>query len=235
MEIWAIAFFGGIGATLTPCILPLYPAFVAYVTGAVGGSSAISRDGASERDRVVFPPLVAAGLVWAGVLTGMVAIGALFALVAAPLADFNRVVVPMADALVIILGALLIVGLNPFARLPQPSPNRFAGARPAIGSYLYGLLFAPIAVPCSGPFLVGIFAFALTIGDVTAQLLFFLVFGLGFGLPLFALGALGQWRGRQIARALIRYERPVQLVVGSALVAVGVWDLSVNLPAILAS
>ena len=233
MEIWAIAFFGGVGATVTPCILPLYPAFLAYVTGTVPGARGTSSSGASERDRAMFPALAAAGLVWTGVLTGMVAIGALFALLAAPLGDFNRIVLPIADVLLIVLGTLLVVGVNPFVRLPQPSPSRFARAGPAIGSYLYGLLFAPIAVPCSGPFLVGIFAFALTIGDVTSQLLFFFVFGLGFGAPLFALGALGQWHGRQIARAIGRYERPVQLVVGSALVAVGVWDLSVNVPAIL--
>ena len=232
MEVWAIAFFGGIGATLTPCILPLYPAFIAYVTGSLGAASATSSDRAGEPVPTPVPPLAAAGLVWAGVLTGMVAIGALFALLAAPLGDFNRVVVPLADALLIVLGTLLIIGVNPFVRLPQLSPSRFARGGPVIGSYLYGLLFAPIAVPCSGPFLVGIFAFALTVGDIASQLLFFVIFGVGFGLPLFVLGALGQWRGRQIARTILRYERTVQLVVGAALVAVGVWDLSVNWGAI---
>ncbi|MFN2484018.1 MAG: cytochrome c biogenesis CcdA family protein [Candidatus Limnocylindria bacterium] len=236
MEIWAIAFFGGLGATVTPCILPLYPAFLAYITGMVSGPSQTTHATAgSEGSRIRWAPLAAAGFVWAGVLTGMVGIGALFALVAAPLGDFNRVVVPIADSLLIVLGASLVVGVNIFARLPQPSPSRLAGAGRAGGAFLYGLLFAPIAVPCSGPFLVGIFAFALTIGDVASQLLFFLVFGVGFGLPLFVLGAVGQLRGRQMARAVIRYERPVRLVVGSALVVVGVWDLSVNLPALPAA
>jgi hypothetical protein len=41
-------------------------------------------------------------------------------------------------------------------------------------------------------------------------------------------------RGRQVARTLTRYERPIQLVVGIALVTVGIWDLSVNLPNIVA-
>ena len=151
---------------------------------------------------------------WAGVVVGMVAIGAMLALLAAPLGDFNRFVLPAADLLLIVLGALLVLGVNPFARLPQPSPDAFGGRGAVAGPFLYGLLFAPIAVPCSGPFLVGIFAFSLTIGDALGRLLFFLAFGIGFGLPLFVLGSLGQVRGREVSRWLVRYERPIQLVVG---------------------
>lgn len=65
------------------------------------------------------------------------------------------------------------------------------------------------------------------------QLRFFLAFGIGFGLPLFVLGLLGQGRGRELARLLVRYERPLQIVIGLALVAVGIWDLSINLPSLL--
>src|SRR5919106_1219786 len=138
-----------------------------------------------------------------------------------------------AGGLLIALGVLLVIGLNPFARLPQPSPAALGGRGPVLGAFLYGLLFAPIAVPCSGPFLIGIFAFSLTIGDALGRLAFFASFGIGFGLPLFVLGSLGQVRGAQLARAISRHERPIQLVLGAALLAVGVWDLSVNLPLIV--
>jgi cytochrome c-type biogenesis protein len=223
MEVFAGAFLAGVGATLTPCILPLYPGFLAYLTD--------RRPDADAR----LPPILAALLVWAGVVNGMVAIGAIVAALAAPLGDFNRIVVPLADALLILIGALLLFGINPFARLPQPSPRALAGAGPAAGAYLYGLLFAPIAVPCSGAFLVGIFAYSLTIADALGRLAFFAAFGVGFGLPLFALGAIGQARGAGLARFIARRERPIQIVLGAILVAVGAWDLSVNLPLILAS
>ena len=209
----------GIGATITPCVLPLYPAFLAYLTGQGEGRA--------------LPPAIAAALVWAGVVVGMVAIGALFAALSVSLSRFIGVVLPIADLLLIGLGILLLLGRNPFARLPQLAPTALGRGGPAIGAFTYGLLFAPIALPCSGPFLVGIFAFSLTIGDVLDQLLFFLAFGIGFGLPLFVLGLLGQPRGRDLARLLVRYERPLQVVIGLALVAVGLWDLSVNLPAFL--
>lgn len=232
VEIYLGAFFAGIGATVTPCILPLYPAFLAYLTGSTRLAGA-SADGAAVRVRHELSPAAAALLVWSGVVVGMVAIGALIAALTAPLADFNRVVLPLADGLLILLGALLLLGVNPFARLPQPSAAALGGRGPALGAFLYGLLFAPIAVPCSGPFLVGIFAFSLTTGDAFGRLLFFAVFGIGFGLPLFALGLVGQARGAQLARAMVRFERPLQVILGAALLAVGGWDLSLNLPLIL--
>lgn len=213
----------GVAATVTPCILPIYPAFIGYLTQ--GSAATTARP---------FPPLVVALLVWAGVVTGMVAIGAIFALIAQPLGDFNRIVLPIADGLLIGLGILLLAGRNPFARLPQLSPAIAAGRGPALGAYVYGLAFAPIAVPCSGPFIVSIFAFSLTVGDVVDQLAFFLVFGIGFGLPLFVIGMLGQLRGRQLAATMIRWERPLQIVLGAVLVGVGAWDLATNLDLILA-
>src|SRR3972149_1382681 len=165
----------GVGAPIPPCILPLYPAFLAFLTGASSG------------DRR-FPPAAAAGLVWAGGGVGVGALGAVFSGLAAPLGGFIRAALPVADGLLILLGVLLLLGRTPFARLPQLSPAVAGRGGPAIGAFAYGLLFAPIAVPCSGPFLVVIFAYSLTIGDVVGQLAFFLAFGIGFGLPLFAIG-----------------------------------------------
>jgi cytochrome c-type biogenesis protein len=211
----------GIGATITPCVLPLYPAFLAYLTG--------------QRDPTAppLPPAIAALLVWAGVVAGMVLIGAAFAALSVSLSRFIGIVLPIADLLLILLGILLLLGRNPFARLPQLAPTALGRGGPAAGAFTYGLLFAPIALPCSGPFIVGIFAFSLTIGDVADQLLFFLAFGIGFGLPLFVLGLLGQARGRDLARLLVRWERPLQVVIGLALVAIGLYDLAINLPAFL--
>ena len=231
MEVYLGALLAGIGATITPCILPLYPAFLAYLTTNTSVAATVPMGSVDAPPRL--RPVMAALLVWAGVVTGMLAIGLAIAAVAVPLGDFSRIVLPIADGLLITLGLLLLAGINPFARLPQPSAAALGGRGPQAGAFLYGLLFAPIAIPCSGPFLVGIFAFSLTIGDALGRIAFFGVFGVGFGLPLFLLGSIGQARGAQLARTVVRYERPLQLVLGSALVVVGIWDLTVNLPLIL--
>ena len=217
----------GIGATITPCILPLYPAFLAYLTGATTVAAA-APGGATAMTGPRLTPIAAAALVWGGVVFGMVVIGALLAALAVSLGSVVRFVLPLADGLLILLGVLLLMGRNPFARLPQLSPRGLGRAGPAAGALLYGLLFAPIALPCSGPFLIGIFVYSLSIDDVAQQLAFFLFFGVGFGLPLFVLGALGQVRGAQLARARVRWERPLQLVIGAAMIAIGVWDLNEN-------
>jgi cytochrome c-type biogenesis protein len=234
-----VAFGGGLAATVTPCILPLYPAFLAYLAGqapagigvAASGSRAADATAAAGARRV--PPIAAASLVLAGVLSGMVLIGLVFAVVSASLTRFIGVVLPIADGVLIMLGLLLVLGRNPFARLPQLSPAGLGRFGPGLGAFLYGLLFAPIALPCSGPFVVAIFAFSLTLGDVASQLLFFCVFGLGFGVPLFVIGLLAQWRGAQVARAIVRWERPIGFVLGLALIAVGAWDLASNLRTLL--
>lgn len=215
-----VALTAGIGATVTPCVLPLYPGFLAYVSGSGAAGTA-----AAVRGR----PALAAVLVWLGVVVGMVGIGALLALLSVSLGSVLRVLLPSIDVVLIGMGVLLLVGRNPFSRLPQPRVA-VGGAGPHVASFSYGLLFAPIALPCSGPFLIGIFVASLTIGDALRQLLFFAAFGVGFGLPLLALGLVGQVRARQLTRALVRWERPIQVALGAALVVVGAWDLSVNLP-----
>jgi cytochrome c-type biogenesis protein len=215
----------GIGATITPCILPLYPAFLAYLTGATTVAAP------SEAVTLRAPrlsPIAAAALVWVGVVVGMAAIGGVLAALTISFGSVIRYLLPLADGLLILLGALLLLGRNPFARLPQISPRGLGAAGPAAGALLYGLLFAPIALPCSGPFIIGIFVYSLSIGDAVEQLAFFGFFGIGFGLPLFVLGALGQARGAQLARALVRWERPLQIVIGVALVLIGAWDFNEN-------
>jgi cytochrome c-type biogenesis protein len=232
VEIYIGALFAGVGATVTPCILPLYPAFLAYLTNRTAMAPA-GPAGAAGLGPIRLPPAVAALLVWGGVVTGMLGIGLVIAALAVPFGDFNRIILPVANLLLIGLGVLLLIGINPFAKLPQPTGAAFGSKGPVLGAFAYGLMFAPIAVPCSGPFLVGIFAFSLTIADALGRILFFGVFGIGFGLPLFLLGTVGQARGTQLARAVVRFERPLQLVLGTALVAVGVWDLTNNLPLLL--
>jgi cytochrome c-type biogenesis protein len=167
------------------------------------------------------------------VVVGMVAIGAALAAISVGLGSVLRVIVPLADLVLIALGVLLLLGRNPFARLPQLAPASLGGAGPIAGPFLYGLLFAPIALPCSGPFLIGIFVASLTIEDTVRQLAFFAAFGVGFGLPLLVIGLLGELRGRELARALVRWERPLQLALGTILVAIGAWDLWVNVPQVI--
>lgn len=210
------AFGIGVVATLSPCALPLYPGFLAYLAAGGGGR----RTGLSRW----------LGLfVLAGVLTVMIAAGALIAALSVAVGQVLVFVTPLADLVVIALGVALLLGRNPFARLPMLSAGA-TGGNVALAAYSYGLLYGPIALPCSGALLVSIFTLSLSVGSFAEKMLFFLVFGLGFGIPLLGLSLLAEGRQRALLGLFTRHYGIVSRLAGVVLVAVGLWDLSVNLP-----
>ncbi|MBN2387322.1 MAG: hypothetical protein JXB85_09895 [Anaerolineales bacterium] len=108
-----------------------------------------------------------------------------------------------------------------------PCPAAAAGpgaAPPSFNAFAYGLLYGPIALPCSGPLVVGIFAYSLAAGEVLGKLSVFLWFGLGFGVPLLGLSLLSGVVQRGITRWFARHSRAANLVGGLLLVGNGIYD-----------
>jgi cytochrome c-type biogenesis protein len=208
------AFGVGLLAMTSPCVLPLYPGFLAYLSG---GQEALGK----SRARYLF-----GFLVLAGVLTMMLALGALIALLSVSIGSALSFIIPIADGLIIFLGLLLLLNINPFKQLP--SIRIPVLKNPLVNAYLYGLLYGPIALPCSGPLVVSIFAFSLTAGEFINQLSVFLWFGLGFGMPLLLLSFLAGSAQRWITRFFARNARWVNLAGGILLVGIGVYDLVLN-------
>lgn len=214
----ATAFGLGLLATLSPCALPLYPGFLAYL--AAGGE----RLGSRRLMRWL-------GLfVLLGVLTMMLALGAIIASLSVAVGQVLVFVTPVAYTLVIALGAAMVLGANPFARLPQLGVSVRGG--PLLSAYAYGLLYGPIALPCSGPLLVSIFALSLTVGSFAEKLLFFLAFGLGFGVPLLVLSVIAPARRSWLLRAFTSHERVFARVAGALLVAIAGIGLVDSVPSI---
>lgn len=213
------AFTIGLLATFSPCALPLYPGFLAYL--ASGGK----RLGGPAVTRWL------GFFVLAGVLTTMLALGALIASLSLAVGQVLVFVTPVAYLVVIGFGAALLLGANPFAKLPQPSVGARGG--PLLGAYVYGLLYGPIALPCSGPFLVSAFALSLSVASFASKMLFFLAFALGFGVPLLLLSLLAPARQSLLLRAFTRHYAVASRLAGALLVAVGGWSFVQDLPAIL--
>ena len=209
------AFGIGLVATLSPCALPLYPGFLAYLA---------ARSGEGAR---ATPWLGLAVL--AGVLTMMLAIGAAIALLQVAVGRVVLIITPLADLVVIGLGIALLLGANPFAKLPSIAAGSESRG-PLLSAYLYGLMYGPIAVPCSGPLLIAIFTLSLTVTDFLEKLLFFLAFGLGFGVPLLVIALVAAGRSSALLRVFARHYTTFARVAGVVLIAVGIYDLSVNLP-----
>jgi cytochrome c-type biogenesis protein len=204
----------GLLSATSPCILPLYPGFLAYLSGVQGATG-----GSRGRYFLGF-------FVLGGVLTMMLALGLFIALISVSVGQALAVAIPLADLLIISLGVMLLLNVNPFKRLPQIRVPVLSN--PYANAFVYGLLYGPIALPCSGPLVVGIFTLSLTAGEALSKLGVFGWFGLGFGLPLLALSFLSGASQRSLTRLFAQHARLINVIGGLLLIGVGVYDLWTN-------
>ncbi|HEX2993550.1 MAG TPA: cytochrome c biogenesis protein CcdA [Anaerolineales bacterium] len=204
----------GLLATTSPCVLPLYPGFLAYLSGGQG-----QLQNRSSRYFLGF-------FVLAGVLTMMLALGGIIALLAISVGRALSVVIPLADLTIILLGVLLLLNINPFKQLPQIRVPVLS--HPFVNAFLYGLLYGPIALPCSGPLVVSVFALSLTAAEALSKLTIFFWFGMGFGIPLLLLSFLSGAAQRWITRQFAMRARLINILSGLLLVGVGIYDFSAN-------
>jgi cytochrome c-type biogenesis protein len=209
----ATSFVLGLLASASPCLLPLYPGFLAYLSGQTEAGSAVRRQ-------------LLGGFVLAGVLSMMLVLGGVIALLSVPIGSTLAIVIPVADGLILLLGVALLLDRNPFRTLPQ---LRFPILRrPWANAYVYGLLYGPIALPCSGPLVVGIFALSLTVGEAAEKLWVFAWFGLGFGLPLLVISLLSGAFQRRLTVLFARHSHALNRAAGALLVGVAIFDLRQN-------
>jgi cytochrome c-type biogenesis protein len=185
MDAFLTSFTLGLLATTSPCVFPLYPGFLAYLSG---GQEKL----ANSRGRYFLGFFVLAGVL----------------------------------VMMLLLGALIILNINPFKQLPQVKVPVLS--HPFLNAFIYGLFYGPITLPCSGPLVVSIFALSFSVEEAAGRLLIFLWFGLGFGVPLLALSFLAGAAQRWITRLMARHSRWINLGGGLLLVAVGIWDIIKN-------
>ena len=204
----------GLLATTSPCVLPLYPGFLAYLSGGQAGLQ-----GKIGRYLLGF-------FVLAGVLTMMLTLGGIIALLSVSVGQALSVVIPVADLIIILLGILLLLNINPIKTLPQIQVPVLS--HPFVNAFVYGLLYGPIALPCSGPLVVSIFALSLTAAEFFSKLNIFFWFGMGFGIPLLVLSFFSGAAQRWITRLFAQHARLINLVSGLLLVGIGIYGLTIN-------
>jgi cytochrome c-type biogenesis protein len=205
------SFLLGLLASTSPCVLPLYPGFLSYLSSQI--------EMGRQRYLLGF-------FVLAGVLSMMLALGGLIALLAVPIGKVLVYVIPLADLLILIMGILLLTNHNPFKTLPQTQIT--ALRHPYFNAYAYGLIYGPITIPCSGPLVVSIFALSFTAAEAFSQLWVFLWFGLGLGLPLLILSFLSAALQRQLTTLFARHGRLINVIGGLILIGIAFYDLSKN-------
>lgn len=219
MKLWAVeamlaTFTLGLASAASPCLLPLYPGFIAYLAG--------SAEPARAGRRTWLLGLAVLG----GVLTTMILVGAVLAAAAVPFGNVLRWSVPLTTVVLVVLGLLLLGGRNPFARLA--SVHVPVVQHPVGQAYVYGLMVGPVALPCAGPFLVALLAISVGFTDAAGRVGSFVVYGFGFGLPLLLLAAVGTARANSVSRLLARHNLIILRVAGVLLIATALYELAAS-------
>ena len=156
----------------------------------------------------------------------MLALGLLISLLSVSIGAALTIAIPVADIFIIGLGIALLLDYNPFKTLPQVQVPVLKN--PYINAYIYGLLYGPIALPCSGPLVVGIFTYSLTAGEAFSKLSIFFWFGIGFVMILLLLSFLSGSAQHWLVRFFARHARTINVIGGVLLIGVGVYDLFNN-------
>ena len=161
-----------------------------------------------------------------GVLSMMLALGLFISLISVSIGRVLSYAIPISDLAIIALGGLLVFNLNPLKGLPQIRVPVLS--HPFVNAYVYGLLYGPLTLPCSGPLAVGIFAYSFTLGEALSKFGVFFWYGVGFGLPLLVLSLLSGGAQRWLTRLFARHARLINLIAGLLLIGIGLYDLIAN-------
>jgi len=202
-----LAFAAGLLSFLSPCVLPLLPVYLSYISG-VGVDRLQSR-----RGRVVgLSLLFVAGFTVVFVLLGAGAGG-----IGRVLVDFRRELAVLAG-LFIAFSGLVVAGV---IRVPE----RAVGIAPRPGgpggAFLTGAALAIGWTPCIGYVLGSILAMAASSQSAVSGALLLLVYSIGMGVP-FVLAALAfDWMAARLA-VVKRHYRAIQVASGAILVVFGV-------------
>ena len=197
---------------MNPCVLPLYPGFLAY----------LANNAAKPNGTVNVRYLGVAAL--GGALTMTLLLGALLASLIEILGHAPPIIAPLGAMVTLLMGLLLLFEINPFAHIPVLTAP-VIGSTPHTGAFLYGLLFGPMIIPCAGPLVISIFTLSLGVAGFVEQILFFFIFGLGFGLPLLVLALLPQSLSGGLMRQVTRHSTLISRLSGILLIAFGIWNL----------
>lgn len=219
-----IAALAGLVSFLSPCVLPLVPAYLAYVSGLSARDLAGNGEG-QERPlrRIVLGSL---GFI-AGVAIVFVSFGALFGQLGRVLRDNELLLARIFGVVTILFGLVLAGAFGKLAWFDRDVRLRVTPRSGLIGAPLLGLTFALGWTPCIGPTLGAVLGLAASSDQASAArgATLSVVYCLGLGIPFLATGLMFNRAMRMLA-VVKRHYRTVMVAGGSLLVALGLLQVS---------
>ena len=209
------AFAAGFLSFISPCVLPLIPGYISFVSGA---SLEDMREGSSSSRRHVLARSLSFVL---GFSLVFIALGASATAIGQFIFDKLPILSKIAGVLIILFG-LHMMGLFRLGFLDTEKRAQ-TQRKPAgpIGAFLVGLAFAFGWTPCIGPILAGILLVASAKETIGEGVLLLAVYSLGLGIP-FLLTSIAIDRFFSLAAAIRRHYHAIEITSGGLLVAIGV-------------
>ncbi len=205
----AVAALAGLVSFASPCVLPLVPGFLGYVTG-------LTSERLADRSR---GRMVLGALLFVLGFTGVFVLGSIFVTTAGRALIEHRTVLMRVGGVIVIVMGLMFLGLGG-QREAKIAWRPRAGLA---GAPILGAVFALGWAPCTGPTLAAVLVMSSATSDpqVGRSVTLAAAYGIGLGLP-FILIAAGLDRAGRASGWLRRHQRSIQVVGGVMLVLVGV-------------
>jgi cytochrome c-type biogenesis protein len=212
-----VAFAAGIFSFLSPCVLPLIPSYLSFVSGVSLDEMRGDQARTDVRSRVVLNSIafiVGFSLVFVSLGASASFLGSLFL--------GYRNLIRILGGLFILAVGFYLIGLFKIAALERYLQFNLKD-KPAgyLGSVLVGITFAVAWTPCVGPILGAILALAGTSGEVSRGTLLLTTYAAGLALPFF-LSALAIDSFFQFSQSFRRYIQTIHVMGGVLLVVVGI-------------
>lgn len=174
-----LAFGAGFLSFISPCCLPLYPAFLSYITGVSVGELK------SENGLVRKRSLIHTTFFLLGFSSIFIALGFGTSLVGELFQNYQDLIRQIGAILIVVFG-LMIIGVFTPKFLMKDHRFEFKN-RPSgyIGSLLIGMAFAAGWTPCTGPILSAVIWLAAT--NPNSAMIYMIAYILGFAIPFFVL------------------------------------------------
>ena len=212
-----IAFAAGVFSFLSPCVLPLIPSYLSFVSGV--SLDEMRSDQACSRVR--WRVLLNSAAFIAGFSLVFVSLGASASFLGGLFLGYRNIIRVLGGVFIVLVG-LYLVGFFKIAALERYLQFNLKD-KPAgyVGSILVGITFAVAWTPCVGPILGATLALAGTAGEVSRGTLLLTSYAAGLGLPFF-LSALAINSFFQLSARLRRYIQAIHVAGGVLLIIVGI-------------
>lgn len=218
VDIWA-AFGAGILSFISPCVLPIIPSYMFFISGTSAG--ALASDAEGERQRTQTQILLSSVCFILGFSLVFVLLGATATTIGQALKSYQDLLRQIGGVVIIVLG-LHMMGAIQIKGLLYEKRMHFKARPPGyLGALLIGISFALGWTPCIGPILGGILGIASTKASVGEGIRLLGMYSLGLAIPFF-ITALLMDKAFVHFRKLQKHMRTVSIVSGVFLILVGV-------------